>query len=202
MTRSYLRSFALLAATATSASAFVIGNPSSSMATRPITTPLAAPLQATVMTPPTSHMTPKKSKGGKHKEGLFTPIVLLAKTVLGEERLNKLRADVISKHSDVIASFVDTSDSTFGRTVLRLTFEAADKNQNGLIEEEELAVVLGSLGFDWLKEKQLKGIFARADSDENGAISLQEWYEAAPKTLRTNLIKLAKKNGGELGFLS
>jgi Ca2+-binding EF-hand superfamily protein len=52
-----------------------------------------------------------------------------------------------------------------------------------------------------LKEKQVKGIFERADTDENGTIDLQEWMTEAPKTLRTNLTKLAKKNGGELGFL-
>jgi hypothetical protein len=144
----------------------------------------------------------KKKSSKSHQEGIFSPAVLVAKDVLGDETLNKIRAKVISKHSDVIASFVDTSDTKLGKAVLQALFEAADKNGNGFIEQDELAAALGSLGFDWLKEKQLQGIFARSDADGNGSIDLEEWMEEAPKTLRTNLIKLAKKNGGELGFLS
>jgi hypothetical protein len=144
--------------------------------------------------------TKKPSKS--HQEGIFSPAVLVAKDVLGDETLNKIRAKVISKHSDVIGGFVETADTKLGKAVLQALFQAADKNGNGFIEQDELAVALGSLGFDWLKEKQLQGIFARADADGNGSIDLNEWMQEAPKTLRTNLIKLAKKNGGELGFLS
>ena len=127
--------------------------------------------------------------------------MVLAKQALGQDTLNKVRAKAISLHSDVIASFVETSNSAVGQTVLKSMFQAADTNANGVIEEEELAVVFRQLGFDWLKDKQVKGILQRADADQNGAIDLDEFMREAPKTLRTNLIKLAKKNGGDLGLL-
>jgi Ca2+-binding EF-hand superfamily protein len=86
--------------------------------------------------------------------------------------------------------------------VLAAMFHLADVNRSGSIDEAELAQALAAMGFDWLKDKQVRGIFERADADHNGEIDLQEWIREAPKTLRTNLIKLAKKNGGELGFLA
>jgi hypothetical protein len=144
----------------------------------------------------------KKAKGGAaHSEGIFSPAVKAAKVVLGEEQLNKVRAKAISAHSDIISSFVSTAEWPTGQAALKALFTVADKNGNGLIEKEELVTAFSALGFTWLKEKQVKGIFERADTDENGTIDLQEWMTEAPKTLRTNLTKLAKKNGGELGFL-
>jgi hypothetical protein len=137
-----------------------------------------------------------------HKEGPLSPIVLLAKQILGEDKLNKVRAKVISLHSDVIASFVDTAESEMGQRALRTLFQVTDKNHNGKIEAEELAAAFQALGFDWLKEKQVKGILERADVNGDGVIDFEEWIREAPKTLRTNLIKLAKKNGGELGLLA
>jgi hypothetical protein len=53
-----------------------------------------------------------------------------------------------------------------------------------------------------LQSKQIQGIFKRADLDENGSIDFDEFMKEAPKTLRTNLIKLAKKNGDGMGLLS
>ena len=130
-------------------------------------------------------------------------MVLLAKTLLGETRLNQVRADAIALHSDVIGAFVATAETTeWGQTMLLRFFEAADQDNNGLIEAQELQEALHALGFEWLQEKQIRGIMARADLDENGAIDPEEWLLAAPKTLRTNLIKLAKKNGGALGLLA
>ena len=41
----------------------------------------------------------------------------------------------------------------------------------------------------------------RADLNKNGVLEYDEFVVAAPKTLRTNLVKLAKKNGGEMGLL-
>jgi len=137
-----------------------------------------------------------------HKQGILSPVVLAAKQALGEEKLNKLRAQVISMHSDVIKGFVDTAETTeVGKAVLKALFNVADENHNGKIEEEELAHALQALGFEWLQEKQIHGIFDRADVDHNGAIDVEEWLREAPRTLRTNLVKLAKKNGGELGLL-
>ena len=72
---------------------------------------------------------------------------------------------------------------------------------NGVICQHELSTALQTLGFDWLKDKQVSGILKRADLDDNGAVDVEEFMREAPKTLRTNLIKLAKKNGGELGLL-
>ena len=37
--------------------------------------------------------------------------------------------------------------------------------------------------------------------DDNDVIDFEEFCKEAPKTLRTNLVKLAKANGDELGFL-
>jgi len=136
-----------------------------------------------------------------HKGGIFSPMVLFIKGVLGDEKLNKVRAKAINMHSDVIAEFVKTSESTFGDAVLRSLFSLADKDGSGTIDEDELRTALQSLGFSWLQDKQVAGIFTRADVDGNGAIDLDEWMREAPKTLRTNLTKLAKKNGGDLGFL-
>ena len=42
----------------------------------------------------------------------------------------------------------------------------------------------------------------RADEDDNCVIDYEEFVKEAPKTLKTNLVKLAKNNGAELGFLS
>jgi hypothetical protein len=146
---------------------------------------------------------PKPAADALHKqEGPLSPLVLLAKRALGDDKLNKIRAKAIAIHSDVIASFVETAETSVGTTVLKTLFSVADKDGNGVIEETELAEALHTLGFEWLQEKQVKGILKRADLDENGAIDLQEWLQEAPKTLRTNLIKLAKKNGGELGLLA
>ena len=160
----------------------------------------AAMLEAPPKASPKKEVVPKKG-GAVHQEGIFSPVVLAAKAVLGDERLNKVRAKAISIHSDVIASFVDTYNSPAGQAALKTLFRIADKDGNGVIDENELSTAFETIGFTWLKEKQVKGIIKRADTDENGAIDLQEFMNEAPKTLRTNLTKLAKKNGGELGFL-
>lgn len=146
----------------------------------------------------------KKPAGGAHgKDGIFSPVVLAAKGVMGDDaQFNKLRAKVISMHSDVIKNFVDTSDTAFGQAVLKRLFEIADGDKSGTIEESELKKAFEAIGFDWLKDKQVRGIMSKFDANENGKLELEEWLIAAPKTLRTNLVKLAKKNGGDLGFLA
>ena len=76
-----------------------------------------------------------------------------------------------------------------------------DKNKDGEIDEEELKLAFQAIGFDWLKDKQVKGILKRADKDENGILDYEEFKMEIPRTLKTNLVKLAKKNGGEMGLL-
>ena len=97
----------------------------------------------------TAAPSPKKSGGAQHKHGVFSPVVLLSKQVLGEEKLNKLRAKVISLHSDTIAGFVDTYETTVGRAVLRQLFELADRDNSGTIEQHELQAALQTLDKTW-----------------------------------------------------
>ena len=152
-------------------------------------------------TPKPAAKKPVKKAGNPHKEGVFSPLVIAAGAVLGEDQLNKIRAKSISLHSDIIKSFVNTADSTFGKTVLRQLFNAVDVDKSGYLDKEEVGRALNLLGFKWLQEKHVEKIFERADLDANGEISLEEFMEEAPKTLRTNLVKLAKANGGDMGLL-
>lgn len=137
----------------------------------------------------------------KHKDGVFSPAVKLGKQLIGEVELNRIRGNAISMHSDAIKNFVSTAETSFGNSVLRALFRVADRNGNGRIEMEELQTALQALGFKFLEEKQIHGIFKRAGGEEKGFITLEEFLAEAPKTLKTNLVKLAKTNGGELGFL-
>jgi len=144
---------------------------------------------------------PVKKGGNQHKEGVFSPIVVAAASVLGDKSLNKIRAKSISLHSDIIKSFVGTADSEFGKAVLRAIFDIVDTDNSGYLDKEEVAVALNLLGFKWLKDKQVSKIFERADSDGDEEISLEEFMREAPKTLKVNLVKLAKSNGGDMGLL-
>ena len=161
--------------------------------------PIAQTGTNTTTTPPPAGGTIKKNPA--HKEGIFSPLVIAAGTILGPDQLNKIRAKVISLHSDIIKSFVDTSDSTFGKAVLQQLFTVVDTDSSGYIDKHELSVALSLLGFKWLKNKQVDGIFERADVNADGMISLEEFMNEAPKTLKTNLVKLAKNNGGDMGLL-
>ena len=156
---------------------------------------------APVQPPPAKKAVAPKKKGNPHKEGVFSPIVIAAGSILGEEQLNKIRGKVIAIHSDLIKSFVDTSDSDFGKAVLKQLFKAVDTDNSGYLDKEEVAVALNLLGFKWLKEKHVAKIFERADANGDEKISLEEFMVEAPKTLKTNLVKLAKSNGGEMGLL-
>jgi len=144
---------------------------------------------------------PTKKANAAHKEGVFSPIVVVAGTILGPDQLNKVRAKAITLHSDLIKSFVGTSDSAIGQTVLQQSFKYVDADNSGFIDKEELSVALSLLGFRWLKEKQVNGIFDRADKNGDGIISMEEFMDEAPRTLKTNLVKLAKNNGGDMGLL-
>lgn len=134
--------------------------------------------------------------------GPFAPVVTGAKAVMGEKELNKLRGDVIAAHSKVISAFVDTSESPFGQIVLSKMFEAADKDGNGTLDREEIKEALHALGFKFIKDKQLDIIFERADENDDLVIDFEEFVKESPKTLRSSLIKMAKQNGHDLGFLA
>ena len=72
----------------------------------------------------------------------------------------------------------------------------------GTIDRDELEKALKKLGFYHLSGAQLDAIMKRADEDDNCVIDYDEFVKEAPKTLKTNWVKLAKNNGAELGFLS
>jgi hypothetical protein len=69
-----------------------------------------------------------------HKKGIFSPTVLAAKKLLGEETLNQVRGKVIGIHSDVISAFVSTHESIIGNVVLEQLFAIIDKNKYGVID--------------------------------------------------------------------
>jgi len=147
---------------------------------------------------------PKKATEEKRplwQEGIFAPAVLGAKAIMGEQELKEFRAGVIAKHSKVIGNFVDTSESKFGQLVLKRMFEYADKDGNGTLDKEEIQAALLDLGFDFLDEKQVDKLMKNADKDKNDVIDFEEFCTATPKALRVNLVKLAKRNGHDLGFL-
>ena len=135
------------------------------------------------------------------KRGLFSPAVDKTKYIIGEEKLTQLRAKVILEHSKVIGKFVDTSESKFGRIALKTLFAAADSNGDGQLSVEEIRSACYALGFSWLDKEKTEKLVERADIDGNEYIDFEEFCNSAPKVLRTNLIKLAKKNGNDLGFL-
>jgi len=140
-------------------------------------------------------------KAGSGKQGIFSPLVEAAKATLGEDDLKQLRADVIVKHSKVIGKFVDTSQTKFGRLALKTLFEAADSNGDGVLTPQEIKDACAALGFTWIDEDKSKSLVERADVDENDVIDFEEFVSSTPKVLRTNLIRLAKQNGNDLGFL-
>ncbi len=143
----------------------------------------------------------KKKKNPAHKEGVFSPVVVASKKILGDEEINQLRAKIISLHSNVIGDFVDTHQTKLGSQIAKLLFAAMDVNNDGTLDKDELKAAFQALGFTWLQDKQVDGILKRADKDGNGVIDYEEFEAELSKTLRTNLIKLAKKNGGDMGLL-
>jgi len=159
------------------------------------------PTPAATEEKPAAKKAPKKKMGNPHKEGVFSPIVVAASKVLGNDKLIKIRAKTISIHSDLIKSFVATSDSAFGKAVLKQLFILVDVDKSGYLDKEEVGMALELLGFSWLKDKQVAKIFERADGNGDEEISMEEFMLEAPKTLKVNLVKLAKQNGGDMGLL-
>jgi len=146
-------------------------------------------------------VTKKKKANPAHKEGIFSPIVKVAKDVVGEKEINSIRGKFISAHSGVIKDFVATHPSSIGERAIRDMFTIADIDGDGEISKEELKVAVSKIGFTWLGDKQIDGIFKRADLNGDGVIDFEEFKKETPKILKTNLVKLAKKNGDEMGWL-
>ena len=106
-----------------------------------------------------------------------------------------------------------------------------DKDGNGTLDKEEVKEALQALGFTFIEDGDVDRIFKKADADKNGAwplrertrfvcnarywdpswldlscfaevIDFEEFVKESPKTLRVSLVKLAKQNGHDLGFLA
>lgn len=140
----------------------------------------------------------------KDGSGVFSSVVLLAKDVLAEETLNKVRGGLISKLSDLISGFVFTAaDSEIGKSILIRLFEATDKKKDGLVDaDKELTEGLHSIRICLAPGEANESYSVACRHGRKGRYEKGEWLVAAPKTLRTNLMKLAKKNGGHPGFLA
>jgi len=104
---------------------------------------------------------------GTAKNGIFSPIVRLAKRIVGKERFLSFRGRVIGAHTKVIQAFVDTSDSPFGCLALEKLFELADLDGDGTVDRDELERALKKLGFYHLSAGQIDAIMKRADEDDN-----------------------------------
>ena len=104
---------------------------------------------------------------GTAKNGIFSPIVRLAKRLVGKERFMSFRGRVIGAHTKVIQAFVDTSDSPFGCLALEKLFELADLDGDGTVDRDELERALKKLGFYHLSAGQIDAIMKRADEDDN-----------------------------------
>eukprot|EP00929_Paragymnodinium_shiwhaense_P049166 TRINITY_DN24817_c0_g1_i1.p1 TRINITY_DN24817_c0_g1~~TRINITY_DN24817_c0_g1_i1.p1 ORF type:complete len:180 (+),score=54.94 TRINITY_DN24817_c0_g1_i1:89-628(+) len=144
---------------------------------------------------------PSVAMAGK-KDGPLTPFVEGVRVIVGKEQLNDIRSKVIKAHGEMMGNFIDTADSPSGEYALKKLFEAADTDKSGSVDREELKVALQKLGFSWADDKKVENIFKKGDSDKNDLIDFDEFKSVAPVVLKQNLMKLAKENGGELGFLS
>mmetsp|Transcript_46733 Transcript_46733/g.50412 ORF Transcript_46733/g.50412 Transcript_46733/m.50412 type:complete len:265 (-) Transcript_46733:278-1072(-) len=183
----------------------ILNQQKSTIATASVDAPKITVTKAAQAAPTATKKTTKKKnplEDMSNDEGLFAPAVLLTKNIVGTKELNALRARIIKEHTNVIGKLTETSDSAFGDTVLKLLFDLADKDGNGTIDEAELQRALNAIGCGFIPEQQINGMFKRADKDGNCGLDYEEWCQAAPKTLKTALVKLAKKNGHELGFLA
>jgi hypothetical protein len=143
------------------------------------------------------------SMEGTAKDGIFTPVVQGAKVIVGEQQLKEIRAKVIKMHGELMGNFIDTADSPSGDFALEQLFKAADTDGSGKLDKAELKVALQKLGFSWMEDdKNVDKVAKKGDKDKDGLIDLDEFKKLAPTVLRQNLMKLAKENGAELGFLS
>ena len=130
---------------------------------------------------------------GGAKNGIFTPVVRLAKRLVGKERFLSFRGRVIGAHTKVIQAFVDTSDSPFGCLALEKLFEMADLDGDGTIDRDELEKALKKLGFYHLSGAQLDAIMKRADEDDNCVIDYDEFVKEAPHCVEIKIIRRVRR---------
>jgi len=135
-------------------------------------------------------------------DGPFTNAVVGMKVIMGEENLNSLRNYFIKLHGNAQEVAIDSHESSFGQTMMGWLFEQADVDKNGTIDKEELLAACQKLGFSWMDEARAAKLLKKADKDDNGVIDYDEFVKTSPKYFKQSLLKLAKKNGAELGFLS
>jgi len=67
----------------------------------------------------------------------------------------QFRGKVIKVHSEVIGNFVESSASAFGKEAMTALYIAADKNDDGFLEMDELTGLLKRSGFKWLKPEEI-----------------------------------------------
>eukprot|EP00929_Paragymnodinium_shiwhaense_P106601 TRINITY_DN7211_c0_g1_i1.p2 TRINITY_DN7211_c0_g1~~TRINITY_DN7211_c0_g1_i1.p2 ORF type:complete len:181 (+),score=72.11 TRINITY_DN7211_c0_g1_i1:96-638(+) len=136
------------------------------------------------------------------KDGPFTPTVMGIKLLMGEKAFNDLRTEMIKLHGNAQKAAIDTHDTAVGEMLMDRLFKSADTDGNGSIDKEELQAALQKLGFHWMDEGRVDKIIEKADDNQNDVLEYDEFKKAAPKTLKRELLKLAKKNGSDLGFMS
>lgn len=128
----------------------------------------------------------------------MSPAVDGAARLLGRETVRRARAAVIKEHARVIGNFVDTGDTPLGQVATRILFDTADTNGDGWIDSEELAVAFRRLGFH-VTDGQRDAIMRRAGPYE--LLSYEAFCAEAPRTLRIQLVRLAKRNGERMGLM-
>jgi len=142
------------------------------------------------------------ARAGVAKDGPLTPTVVGFKVLMGDENLNSLRNYFIKLHGDAQAAAIDTHESEMGQALMGWLFDQADKDGNGTIDKEELMEAVKRLGFTWMDDKRVDKLIKKADKNENEVLEYEEFAASSPKFLKQSLLKLAKKNGADLGLLS
>merc|ERR1719359_1110355 len=109
---------------------------------------------------------------------------------------------MIKAHGDAQAAAIATHETDLGQSMLEWLFNEADADGNGTIDKEELLSACQRLGFTWMDEKKASKLLKKADKDENEVIDREEFATTLPKFFKQSTLKLAKKNGSDLGLLS